>query len=131
MAKGFGYAAQAVVPAMPATNLDTQSAEGQIDFVMHNNQIPRGHSEGLTGGSHTCPATIHKGLGKKHCSLFPNQTTDSVNPLIPLAFEGDTGAGGQANRYHDADIVTRLRIPLARIAQADNQFQNVDSRGLP
>ena len=87
---------------------------------MNDNQIPRRDTEGLTGRSDARPAAVHEGLGEQNGRLLPNQTSDTVKALVALTLQDDSGATGGQSRHHEADIVTRLSVALARIAQTDN-----------
>ncbi len=106
-----------------------RAAEGEVDLVVYHNQIPRRDAEGLTGRGNARPAAVHEGLRQEHGGLCPGQPANAVKTLVPLALEGDAGPGGQTHRHHATDIVTRLGVALARIAQADDQLQGVSYRG--
>ena len=67
-------------------------------------------------------------MGEEKCCLLAGQATDSVNPLIPLAFKSDAGTTGSLGHYHEADIVARFGVALAWITQADDQLQRSNNR---
>ena len=116
------------MPAMAPAGLDAQAAEGKVDLVVYHNQIPRRDAEGLTSRGDTRPAAVHEGLGQEHGGFFADQAADAVKPLVALPLEGDTSAARHANGHHTSDIVTRLGVTLARVAQADDQLQGVSNR---
>jgi hypothetical protein len=116
------------MPAVATAHLDAQGAERQIDFVVNHNQIPRFHTEGLTGRGDTRPAAIHEGLGEQHGNFFADKAPDAIDSLVTLTLQGNAGTSGGAGNHHETDIVARLGVALARVPQTDNQLQGTSFR---
>src|SRR5579871_3045008 len=113
---------QPVMAAMSAAGSKAQLAQRQVDIVADHQQIGEDRLVEVNDLANALTAQVHEGLG-----------LDEENLLAILVELGDPGlkailktahsrATGQAVHHHEADIVPRVRVPPAGIAQAYDDF---------
>ena len=112
----------AVVAARPTPILDAQLGEGQIDVVVHNEQPIQGDSEVADQWGDRLARLVHERERSRQYGAVPVEIdlgllgADSRRLL-----ETRLMAFGKRGNHVCAEVVPRVLVTLARVAQPDNE----------
>ena len=122
--KVLNRAAQTVVPAGAALGAQPQPPEGKVHVVDQNQQLLRRNAVPIESGADGATAVVHVGLRHQQPQpLLPDPCFSGKTMQLGLLTEAETIGLGHPLEGHETDVVASPCVFVARVSQANDQFQ--------
>ncbi len=114
---------QAVVAGQAAAEPRLHAAEGQVDLVVHDDDVVEVHPERAAGGSGRAAGVVHVGLRQQHADARAARAGAAVGVEAGVALLGlrQAPALGRQRGDLEADVVASARVAVAGIPRPDDE----------
>lgn len=125
---------EALLPARPSLGANPQPSKRQIDIIEDHDQVARRIPDlkFSDGCHHGVAGAVHEGMGLEQCRLegLPfgsSKPTDTQPAATAALLEIDTPRLGKMVDHTESDVMTRDRVPVARIPETHDKLHEVSS----